>query len=219
MQEQRLVVVKERMIKMKPEELARKYGDEEVLVVNKEDFDSIEDGLTHKGDKDVLTKLLNESFFVYRKFAEYNPKYLQLIPYVLIQHEDSFFTVKRINGDERLVGLISVGMGGHINPIDEDDDEKVLTNNIERELKEELFIDLSKNISCTYEGLLRYTDPNDVVSQDHVGVFYLLKTTDGNVRVKETDKMKGQFLPKEEFSSLLERSESWSNILIREYIL
>lgn len=203
---------------MTPEELAKKYGDEEVLVVYKEDFDFIEDGLTRLSDKELLNRLLEESFFVFRKYAEYNPKYIQLIPYVLIQHEESFFVVTRTAGDERLVGKVSVGMGGHINPEDEDDEEKVLTNNIDRELKEELFIDLSKTISCTYEGLLRYTDPNDIVSQDHMGIFYLMKTKDSKVRVKETHKMEGKFLSKEEATSLIDRSESWSHTLIKEYM-
>lgn len=203
---------------MNKEQLAAKYGDEEVLVLNKENYNYIGDGLTHSDNKEILEELLEESYFVFRKFAEYNPKYLQLIPYVLIQHEDTFFVVTRTGGDERLVGKVSAGMGGHINPEDEDDGEKILTNNIERELKEELFIDLSKTISCEYKGLLRYTDPDDIVSQDHMGVFYVLKTNDSKVRVKETEKMEGRFITKEEAASLIERSESWSHTLIKDYM-
>lgn len=203
---------------MNQEQLEAKYGDEEVLVLTKEDFADIQDGLTHSENDEILEELLEESYFVFRKFAEYNPKYLQLIPYVLIQHEDTFFVVTRTGGDERLIGKVSAGMGGHINPEDEDDGEKVLTNNIERELKEELYIDLSKTISCEYKGLLRYTDPKDAVSQDHMGVFYVLKTSDAKVRVKETDKMEGKFITKEEASALLDKSESWSHTLISEYI-
>lgn len=203
---------------MNKDQLAAKYGDEEVLVLNKEDYNYIGDGLTHSDNKEILEELLEESYFVFRKFAEYNPKYLQLIPYVLIQHEDTFFVVTRTGGDERLVGKVSAGMGGHINPEDEDDGEKVLTNNIERELKEELYIDLSKTISCEYKGLLRYTDPDDVVSQDHMGVFYVLKTNDSKVRVKETDKMEGRFITKEEAAALIDKSESWSHTLIKDYM-
>lgn len=203
---------------MNKEQLALKYGNEEVLVVNKSDFNYIKDGLS-PFDQELLDKLKSEAFFVLRKDAEYNPEYIQLIPYVLIKNEERYFAVKRTAGDERLVGKISIGMGGHINPIDKVGETDVLVNNIKRELSdEELHIDLSLTNSIEPVGFLRYTDPNDIVSQDHMGIFYLLDTRDSNVSIKETDKMVGGLWTKEEIVSSGKNSESWSRIIIEEFL-
>ena len=84
-------------MRMNKEQLALKYGNEEVLVVNKSDFNYIKDGLS-PFDQELLDKLKSEAFFVLRKDAEYNPEYIQLIPYVLIKNEERYFAVKRSVG-------------------------------------------------------------------------------------------------------------------------
>lgn len=200
------------------EQLRLKYKEEEVLVVDKKDYDFIPDGLS-KLDHNILNFILDAGKFVKRYNAEYNPEYLQIIPYVLIQHKDTYFAVKRTGGDERLIGMISLGMGGHINPEDAIEGKNILESNIIRELSdEELNIDLDKTVSCEPLGFIRYTNPEDVISQDHMGVFYLLVTEDENVTIKETDKMVGGFLTKEEIIEQGSKSESWSKILIEEFI-
>lgn len=207
---------------MNKEQLAAKYGDEEVFVLSKKEYFGFKNGITPISE-DEMSKMIKDGFFVYRKDAEYNPDYLQIIPYVLIKHKDEYFTVTRIGGEERLIGKISLGMGGHINPEDMPSSEEgnlgILHNNIYRELeKEELHIDMSLTKELTLQGLIMFIHPTDIVSQDHIGAFYLLDTDDSNVSIKESDKLVGDFLPKEDLIALVDKSESWTRIIIEDFL-
>ena len=59
--------------------------------------------------------------FMLRSQAEKDPNYKQLIPYVIIKHADKYLSYVRGKraGEKRLVGNRSIGIGGHINPVDE----------------------------------------------------------------------------------------------------
>lgn len=207
---------------MTKEQLAKKYGEEKVYVVNKADYDYIGEGLHEKNSAtaNLVQEFLDKGFFVYRKDAEYNPEYLQLIPYVLIKHNSQYLVAKRTGGDERLIGKISLGMGGHINPEDEGETkEDLFINNMNRELsKEELFLDTKLTRSLEFVGLIRHTDPKDIISQDHLGLFYVLETLDSNVGIKEEDKLEGGLVDVQEIIEQVDKSESWSRIIIHEYI-
>lgn len=208
---------------MTKEQLALKYGEEKVFVVSKEQYGDIPDGLhlDEAYNESFIKKLHDDGFFVYRKDAEYNPDYLQLIPYVLIMNGNKPFVAKRIGGDERLIGKLSLGMGGHINPEDQTSPAsvKMYENNIRRELSdEELHIDLEKTISLDYIGIIRYTDPNDVISQDHLGLFYVLNTSDDTVSIKESDKLEGGFWIPNDVRDHVSNTESWSRIIVESYL-
>src|SRR6266542_6473300 len=59
--------------------------------------------------------------FLPRSQAEENPRFKQIIPYVLIKRGESLLHYVRGkgSGEKRLVAKGSIGIGGHINPIDE----------------------------------------------------------------------------------------------------
>ena len=82
--------------------------------------------------------------FLNRKEAENNPGYKQIIPYIVLQTRDMKKTVlyNRQGSEKRLHDLWSVGIGGHINPIDREEENasfrKILMAGMERELNEEL---------------------------------------------------------------------------------
>lgn len=208
---------------MTREQLALKYGDEKVFVVKSSEYGDISDGVhpVSQYGLDFIQRLVEDGFFVLRKDAEYNHDYIQLIPYVLIMNEGRPFVAKRIGGDERLIGKLSLGMGGHINPEDQQEPKSIslYQHNIIRELSdEELHIDLGKTKSLTYKGIIRYTDPSDIISQDHLGLFYVLDTSDSEVSIKESDKLEGSFLPPEEVVSQVSSTESWSRLIVEHYL-
>ena len=60
--------------------------------------------------------------FLARPAAEKDPSHKQLIPYVLMVHQDRILRYKRGRGGEenRLHGLYSIGIGGHISDQDAD---------------------------------------------------------------------------------------------------
>ena len=59
--------------------------------------------------------------FMPRSQAETDPAYKQLIPYVIMTHGGRYLSYIRGKraGEGRLVGLRSIGIGGHINPADD----------------------------------------------------------------------------------------------------
>ena len=61
-----------------------------------------------------------EHFFLDRAAAEDDPCHKQLIPYCIFRHRDRIlhYTRGKSGGESRLHALGSVGIGGHVNPID-----------------------------------------------------------------------------------------------------
>lgn len=55
-----------------------------------------------------------------RSAAEIDPSHKQLIPYVVVRDGPATFLMHRTNagGDPRLHGRASIGVGGHLNPVD-----------------------------------------------------------------------------------------------------
>jgi predicted NUDIX family phosphoesterase len=47
----------------------------------------------------------------------------------------------------------------------------------------------------------------------HLGVVYLLRSSSRDVRVRETEKMTGDWLPRRELAPLRESMETWSQIV------
>lgn len=85
--------------------------------------------------------------FADRAGAEQDPYRKQIIPYVLIQSLDGGTTAAycRRGSEKRLHDLWSIGIGGHINPVDRQavghdtpSFQEILTAGMERELNEEL---------------------------------------------------------------------------------
>ena len=58
--------------------------------------------------------------FMDRPLAEEDPGYKQLIPYVILWQGPQIYLMERTaaGGDSRLHGKASIGVGGHVNPMD-----------------------------------------------------------------------------------------------------
>ncbi len=82
--------------------------------------------------------------FIPRPAAEKDPSYKQIIPYIILQTADLEMTAvyNRQGSEKRLHDLWSVGIGGHINPVDVKHQttsfEQILVTGMQRELSEEL---------------------------------------------------------------------------------
>ncbi len=82
--------------------------------------------------------------FINRSDAENDISLKQIIPYIILQTMDSANTAiyQRQGSEQRLHDLWSLGIGGHINPVDvntsKDAFKKILITGMERELNEEL---------------------------------------------------------------------------------
>lgn len=82
--------------------------------------------------------------FVNRSEAEKDPSLKQVIPYIVLQTQDLKKTAvyNRQGSEKRLHDLWSLGIGGHINPVDQENGQtsfkNILISGMERELDEEL---------------------------------------------------------------------------------
>ena len=101
-----------------------KYAGEEVLVVPRALLNEIGafEGIRTEGLDAAVAKLMDPAnhSFMDRAAAEEDPSFKQLIPYCIFRCGDRIlhYTRGKSGGESRLHAKISVGVGGHINPVD-----------------------------------------------------------------------------------------------------
>lgn len=117
--------------------------------------------------------------FVHRPKAETNADYKQIIPYIVLQTRNLKQTAiyNRQGSEQRLHDLWSLGIGGHINPVDQKTQnepfEKILLSGMERELNEELE-KRSQNDQAHFLGVIS-EDMTDV-GRVHLGAVFRILT-------------------------------------------
>jgi predicted NUDIX family phosphoesterase len=161
---------------------------------------------------EFFPNLASKAFFIDRPFAEKDPGFRQVIPYVLVCRDGKILTVtrKKTQTETRLHDKVSFGIGGHINPVD-GEPENLLDAGLRRELSEELDVDNPPSLSeLTPLGLI--CDDTDEVSKVHLGVV-LRWDVNYEVSIRETDKMHGEYLAPVEIGHVHDRLENWSRLV------
>ena len=164
-------------------------------------------------DSDALAELRavvgQEGRYLDRSIAEMDPTHKQLIPYVVVRDGDRVFLMHRTDagGDPRLHGKASIGVGGHLNPVDTGDDP--LMAGLRREWAEELVADWEPEF--TLLGLLN--DDSNRVGAVHLGVVFTVEGAGRQVDVREHDKLSGAFVDADELAASWERMETWSRLV------
>ncbi len=187
---------------------------EQVLVIESDWVHQLHQdrGLIKNIHPDFFTELASRSFFMDRPEAEKDPTFRQIIPYVMVFHEGKYLTVTRMKtqGESRLHNLMSVGIGGHINPVDEES-KNILDAAMKRELSEELAIDDPPGWD-DLDPLGLICDEKVEVSRVHLGVVF--RWAAGKpVNIRETDKMHGEYLEPSSIKSSYDRLENWSQLV------
>jgi len=150
---------------------------EQVLVVEEGTMEGLNLPGVTTDQRDMVhfgTKMLTNAFYVDREEAEKNPNWKQIIPYVVFRTEGGSILVYRRTkkgGENRLHEKLSIGIGGHINPIDGDDPTQALLKAFSREVDEELQYDTLPNedeLDVCISGLIY--DPSNEVGKVHLGV-------------------------------------------------
>lgn len=179
---------------------------------------------------DRIARMRTHGFFVERRAAEQNSAWKQVIPYVVVKRGDALLLLerKKKQGEARLHGKLSIGVGGHINPIDGAADaggkagggardalhRDVLLAGLERELEEEL--DVQGRLEVKAAGFLN--DDSTDVGAVHYGLVAVADARDAQVAIRETEMMEGRFVPRAALQELhrtaRERFETWSSLLI-----
>jgi predicted NUDIX family phosphoesterase len=161
-----------------------------------------------------MDRILRRGFFMERRFAENDSGFKQIIPYSLLVHDDRVLLLTRTSkqGEARLHHKKSVGVGGHINPVD--GLESPLQNACRREIEEELQVDEAYEPAPI--GIIN--DDSNPVGSVHFGVVHAVRLKLGKVRVREQAMMTASMVPMEDLAAMAERKEenfeTWSSLII-----
>jgi predicted NUDIX family phosphoesterase len=151
--------------------------------------------------------------YLERPIAEESPAFKQLIPYVVVRDGEETFLMERTaaGGDPRLHGKGSIGVGGHLNPVDRGQDP--LLAGLAREWAEELDATWAPRFELV--GMLN--DDSNPVGSVHLGVVFTV-AAGGPLQVRETDKLTGHLASPGEVAAAWARLETWSQLVASELL-
>ena len=159
---------------------------------------------------DDLRHAITESgHFLERPIAEANPAFKQLIPYVVVRSGERVFLMERTagGGDARLHGAASIGVGGHLNPVD--GSTGPLDASLRREWAEELVAGWEPEFRLV--GLLN--DDSNAVGSVHLGIVFVVDGAGRELAVREHDKLSGAWADADQLRAVADRLESWSRMV------
>lgn len=199
--------------------MMNKY-DEQIIVVDRESIFSHEknafNGFITIEDQRALEIFETLSKYEVRRRGdmEETPEYKQLISYCVLENEEGEILVyKRLTGggEERLHGLSSIGVGGHMNQLAGDDIERILIENARRELEEEVGLTDIPDSDLELIGLIN--DDGHEVGRVHIGLVFKICVNRADVRAVETDTLSIQWVDKNRLMDV-PAYETWSRLII-----
>src|SRR5215469_711791 len=185
---------------------------EQVLCLRREDVfpDGAWDGLVSEG-LDRAQRLIRErSLFLPRRDVEEDPRYQQVIPYVVFRHGDRYFLTRRLraSSERRLRHQYSLGLGGHINPEDVANGDPV-SDGMRREWEEEVVY--AGSFRARLLGLVH--EESAPVGRVHLGLVFLIDGDSPDIAIRETDKLSGELLTLEAMRIHYLEMEGWSQLV------
>jgi predicted NUDIX family phosphoesterase len=162
---------------------------------------------------DLLPRLLDSPGLTFRPRheVETDPSVKQLIPYVVFRWRERLFQYTRgqSGSEARLRALRSIGVGGHINPVDASATNPYRAG-LMRELEEEVSIESPYRESVL--GLVY--DPSTPVGQVHLGVVHVLELDHPLVRPREPALADAGFAPISDLQGDRAAFETWSQFVL-----
>lgn len=149
-----------------------------------------------------------------RSAAEADPRFKQLVCYVILRHGGQVFHYRRSAGvgERRLAGLRSLGVGGHLNAGDAGSRIDLASTGraIRRELDEEVC--LTEEPSVRYLGVIN--DDSQPVGRVHLGIVALAELCEPRVHLRDSALTDGRFDPPEALGDRAESFETWSQLCL-----
>ncbi len=163
-----------------------------------------------------VERIRASGFFVERRHAEGDPELQQIIPYGVVVRGGDVFLMRRLSGagEARLRGKRSIGVGGHVNPVDGlSEASEILTEALRREVDEEVAIE--GGYRSRVAGILN--DDSTEVGAVHFGLVSVVEVS-GNVTIREHEGLEGRFVSRDVLDALCESEretfETWSSLLV-----
>ena len=156
--------------------------------------------------------------FMSRSQAEADPSYKQLIPYVIMTYAGKYLSYVRGKraGETRLVGNRSIGIGGHINPVDNEvplfdtDFREMYLTAVEREVAEEVSVEA--NHTDRIAALLN--DESNDVGSVHLGIVHYWTLASSKVSRREQMITQMTFMSPDELQEVRDTMETWSMLCL-----
>ena len=155
--------------------------------------------------------------YMSRPQAEADPAYKQLIPYVIMTCDGKVLSYVRGRraGETRLVGLRSIGIGGHINPADDmplfsTDSREAYLAAVEREVAEEVSVEAGH----TDRVVALLNDDFTEVGSVHLGIVHLWILDSANVGKREQMITQMAFMSLPELREVRDSMETWSQLCL-----
>jgi predicted NUDIX family phosphoesterase len=195
--------------------------EEKVLVVERRIFDELGAFNGLQVDVERYTQRLfapGVPRFLPRPTAEKDPSFKQIIPYVIMACGDRYLTYVRGKraGETRLVAKRSIGIGGHINPVDEEiplfraDFHDTYLSAVRREVAEEVSVDTT----YTDHTVALLNDDTNEVGQVHLGIVHCWLLDAPNVAKREQMITQMEFLSAPELRAVRDTMETWSQLCL-----
>ena len=196
-------------------------SEEEVLVIERKVFEQVGpfNGLAFDVDR-YRDKIFASGIprFIPRSKAERDPSYKQLIPYVIMACGDKYLTYVRGKraGETRLVAKRSIGIGGHINPIDADNSTlfAYLYANYLTAVKREVAEEVSVETKYKDKVVALLNDDSNEVGQVHLGIVHLWALDKPRVNKNEQMITQMAFMAPVELQQLRDSMETWSQLCL-----
>jgi predicted NUDIX family phosphoesterase len=169
--------------------------------------------LDASGESAIRDAIARHGRWMNRDEAEADPSHKQAIPYVIARDrsglEERVYLMERTaaGGDPRLHHRATIGIGGHVNPVDDSGDR--LEAGLRREWAEEMVAEWEPSFVAI--GLLN--DDRNPVGSVHLGVVFEVETAGRRLTVREQDKLSGRMVEVAEVQSAWDRLESWSQLV------
>lgn len=165
----------------------------------------------------ILDTIIKQGLFEKRDELETDPSFKQLIPYGVLSNEESYYLFERTSGqtEKRLHRKLSLGVGGHMNPVAENRlDEQYAFNELIRELTEE--VDISENCQIQEIEFIGFINDDTIpVGKVHIGLLFHIRLSSKDISIRETEKMNGRWVDKKDLANNLDVLETWSAIAFK----
>ena len=174
-------------------------------------------GLVTVGLERVLRTIRATSEYRPRALVEDDPSMQQIIPYCVVHHPDdgTYLLTKRLrrSSERRLHHLYSLGVGGHVNPVDGAGGDPVV-GGLHREWREEVVCDGP----ATARLVAMLNDDTTPVSRVHLGLVFLVEPATARTSVREHHKLEGENLTLTAMRRHYLSMESWSQLVFDDLV-
>ena len=156
--------------------------------------------------------------FMPRSKAEKDPSYKQIIPYVIMACDGRYLNYVRGTraGESRLVGNRSIGIGGHINPVDNEiplfdtNFREMYNAAVEREVAEEVSVETGH----TDRIVALLNDESNEVGSVHLGIVHYWILDEPKVSKREQMITQMSFKTIDELQKARDTMETWSGLCL-----